>query len=212
MKKRTLKLVAAITALGLTGGPAKAADRATLTAVLHVTDLAGTDRGDFARARTEAQRIFQDAAVRLVWVDVANGPTARSCEGLDLYVSLLSPFLVRQRTSQGGGESVLGSASPSTGHAFIYSERVHELAPRRRIDEGVLLGRVIAHEVGHLLLGGNNHSRTGLMTAGIETDPTGLQALFHAKEVRTIHARLESKAISPDDRAQCGTESVAREP
>jgi len=200
-----------MTSLILAGGPARAAERATLTVVLHVTDLAGTDRGDFARARAEAQRIFDDTGVRLVWVDITEGPRARACEGLNLFVSFLSPYLIQQRTRQGSSESVLGSASPSTGHAFIYSRRISELAPRRRIDEGVLLGRVVAHEVGHLLLGGHDHSRTGLMTAGMETDPSGLQALFHSKEVRSIRARLESKVAGPEGRAECGTETMARE-
>jgi hypothetical protein len=211
LEKRDLKLAAAMTALVLTGSLSRAADRTILTVVLHVTDLAGTDRGDLARARTEAQRIFDDTGVRLVWVDIANGPKARACEGLNLYVSFLSPFLVRQRASRGAGQGVLGSASPSTGHAFIYSERVTELAPRRRIDEGVLLGRVIAHEVGHLLLGGHDHSRSGLMTAGMETDPTGLRALFRSKEVLSIRARLESNVPSPEERANCGAETVTRE-
>ena len=212
MEKRNCKLAAIVTAAWvLTGTLSRAEDRPTLTVVLHVTDFAGTDPGDFARARTEAQRIFDDTAIRLVWVDIANGPRARACEGLSLFVSFLSPYLIQQRTRQGMGESVLGSASPSTGYAFIYSERVRELAPRRRIDEGVLLGRVIAHEVGHLLLGGHDHSRTGLMTVGMETDPTGLQALFSAKERRAIRARLESKGTSPQERAECGTASVARE-
>lgn len=211
MKDRDIKLAAAMAALVLAGGTSGAADRATLTAVLHVVDLAGTDREDFARARAEAQRIFDDTGVRLVWVDIAQGPAARACEGLNLYVSFLSPFLVRQRARQGGGEIVLGSASPSAGHAFIYSEHVGELASRRRIDEGVLLGRVIAHEVGHLLLGGHDHSRTGLMTTGMNTDPAGLQAFFTSKETRAMRARLESKATSPEVRRECGTETIARD-
>lgn len=211
MKNRNLKLATAMAALVLTGGLSRAADRATLTVVLHVTDLASTDRGDFGRARAEAQRIFDDTGVRLVWVDIASGPRARGCEGMNLYVSFLSPYLIQQRTRQGSGETVLGSASPSTRHAFIYSARVGELAPRRRIDEGVLLGRVIAHEVGHLLLGGHDHSRTGLMTVGMETDPTGLQVFFTSRETHAIRARLESKAMSPEERQECGTESVARD-
>ena len=69
---------------------------------------------------------------------------------------------------------------------------------------------MIAHEIGHLLLGGHDHSRTGLMTVGMEADPTGLQALFTSGETRVIRARLESKATSPEERAECGTETVAR--
>ncbi len=190
-----------------------AADRATLTVVVHITDLARTDPEDFGRARDEAQRIFDGAGVRLVWVDIAQGPGARACEGLNLFVSFLSPYLVEQRAAQGVKSTVLGSASPSTGHAFIHSPRVRELAPRRRIDEGVLLGRVVAHEVGHLLLGGHDHSRTGLMTVGMETDPTGLQVFFTSKEVGHVRARLESatNGSTPTGTSDCGERRAASE-
>ncbi|MBX7187161.1 MAG: hypothetical protein K1Y01_18615 [Vicinamibacteria bacterium] len=212
MEKRNCKLAAVVAStLALSGGLSNAEERPTFTVVLHVTDFADVDDGDFGRARTEAQRIFDDAAIRLVFVDIANGPRARACEGLNLFVSFLSPYLIQQRTRQGMGKSVLGSASPSTGHAFIYSERVRDLALRRRIDKGVLLGRVIAHELGHLLMGGHDHSRTGLMTVGMETDPSGLQALFSSREARALRARLESTRMSPQERSECGTASVARD-
>jgi len=181
--------------------------------VLHITDLAALDPGDFGRARTEAQRIFEEAGVRLVWVDITKGPAARACEGLNLFVSFLSPFLVQQRIAQGVKASVLGSASPSTGHAFVHTPQVRELAPLRRIDTGVLLGRVIAHEVGHLLLGGRDHSRSGLMTTGMETDPSGLHVFFSSKEARAVRARLESEAVGSGAKgaADCGERRIAGE-
>lgn len=211
MERQHYRLAAIITALTLTASLSSAARPATLTVVLHVTDFASTDDGNLGRARTEAQRIFGDVGVRLAWVDIALGPEARACEGLNLFVSLLSPFLIEQHTLKGVSSSVLGTASPAAGHAFIFGERIRTLAERRRIDEGVLLGRVMAHEIGHLLLPGARHSRTGLMTAGMDTDPVGLTTFFLSPERRAIRARLESRALNPQDRAECGTDTVARE-
>jgi hypothetical protein len=42
-------------------------------------------------------------------------------------------------------------------------DRVQAIAQRTSIPSGSLLGRAIAHEVGHLLLGTNAHAPRGLM-------------------------------------------------
>jgi hypothetical protein len=39
-----------------------------------------------------------------------------------------------------------------------------ELADGRKVRLGVLLGAMMAHELGHLLLGVNSHSREGIMS------------------------------------------------
>ena len=49
--------------------------------------------------------------------------------------------------------------------ATVYLDRVNWLAAASGVDARVLLGRVLAHEIGHLLLGTNAHGRTGLMRA-----------------------------------------------
>jgi hypothetical protein len=185
---------------------ARAADPA-LGVVVHVTDHAGLDAGDLARAQAEARRIFADSGVRLVWTNISEGREAHACDGMNVSVALLSPFLIKQLVGQGMGETVLGSASPSAGRAFVYSERVYARAEGTRVEPGVLLGRVVAHEVGHLLLGGS-HSRFGLMTTGIDTDPQGLRALFSSREARTIRGRLRSHAESKENREVCGGPST----
>ena len=47
--------------------------------------------------------------------------------------------------------------------ATVFSDRVEDAAARVGLDPGTLLGRVMAHELGHLLLGVGYHSETGLM-------------------------------------------------
>jgi hypothetical protein len=47
----------------------------------------------------------------------------------------------------------------------VLADRVAAMAARAPADAGTLLGRVIAHEIGHLLLGTASHSRSGLMRA-----------------------------------------------
>ena len=50
--------------------------------------------------------------------------------------------------------------------ATIFVDSVELIASLSEIDATLLLGRAIAHELGHLLLGTNAHSVRGLMRAG----------------------------------------------
>jgi hypothetical protein len=47
--------------------------------------------------------------------------------------------------------------------ATVYFDRVIDLVRRLDIDHPTLLGRTIAHEIGHLLLATNSHAKSGLM-------------------------------------------------
>ena len=47
--------------------------------------------------------------------------------------------------------------------ATVFADRVQALAAIAEVDAGELLGRVIAHEIAHLLLGTRDHAPHGLM-------------------------------------------------
>jgi hypothetical protein len=47
----------------------------------------------------------------------------------------------------------------------VFADHIAEVATRSGIEAGMLLGRAVAHEVGHLLLGSASHSEGGLMRA-----------------------------------------------
>jgi hypothetical protein len=49
--------------------------------------------------------------------------------------------------------------------ATVFSDRVRAAAERVGVDAGIVLGRVMAHEVGHLLLGIDYHGSDGVMRA-----------------------------------------------
>jgi hypothetical protein len=59
------------------------------------------------------------------------------------------------------GGSVAGAGALAT----IYRGPVNELAVAAGVDSEILLGRAMAHEIGHLLLGTNEHRPGGLMKA-----------------------------------------------
>jgi hypothetical protein len=49
--------------------------------------------------------------------------------------------------------------------AMVYTDRVRDLSRSTGVRSVDLLGRAIAHEIGHLLLGTNQHAAVGLMRA-----------------------------------------------
>jgi hypothetical protein len=63
---------------------------------------------------------------------------------------------------------VLGTSYPDekgAGYfAYPFYDRIQELAQRRRLGHA-LLADVMAHEIGHLLLGSTSHSASGIMCA-----------------------------------------------
>jgi hypothetical protein len=48
--------------------------------------------------------------------------------------------------------------------AYVFYDRIQELAQRRRLGHA-LLADVMAHEIGHLLLGSTSHFASGIMCA-----------------------------------------------
>ena len=63
------------------------------------------------------------------------------------------------------GYSLLDPAASAGRFANIYLDRVELVAARAGVDPHVMLGRAIAHEIGHLLLGSPRHAERGLMRA-----------------------------------------------
>ena len=61
------------------------------------------------------------------------------------------------------GHALIDSKTRSGVLATVYIDRTRRLAADLGIDHRVLLGRTIAHELGHLLLATSTHARDGLM-------------------------------------------------
>ena len=72
-----------------------------------------------------------------------------------------SPTVPRQE-SVAMGTSVVDGRSRAGVLATIYADRVSWMASHTTTEPAVLLGRAIAHELGHLLLGGS-HASAGIM-------------------------------------------------
>jgi len=140
---------------------------------VRVYNAAVVPAADQTVALRAAATILAAAGIGTSWLpcgDVASDPTATVCD-TPLDPSELSVRLVRlPGTTSARGELQLGYSLVDTAAgagtlATIYADRVAWLAGEAGADAPTLVGFAIAHEIGHLLLGTNAHSGTGLMRA-----------------------------------------------
>jgi hypothetical protein len=75
------------------------------------------------------------------------------------------------------------------GMAFVLSDRVEGNAAKHHMSMSRVLGQVIAHEVGHLLLPANSHSERGVMR-GVWNLRSGLLEYFTVAQAEAIQQRL----------------------
>jgi hypothetical protein len=116
-------------------------------------------------ALATAADIMRGAGVAVAWVecDRARQPACESPVDVDRVIRFVSePPLHPPHATLPLGEALVEPGGRGT-FATLYVSRVLRLAQTARADPGVLLGRVVAHELGHLLLGKKTHSATGLM-------------------------------------------------
>jgi hypothetical protein len=154
--------------------------------VVHVlvSDAAGIPVQVAAEARQTTERIFRRFNVEISWVDPASS-------NLDLTMPYVIR-VVRSTNSQWHDASSrsLGFAMPGTRVATVVYPRVLQIAGDSA-GVGVVLGHVISHELGHLLLRQTAHSASGLMQA--EMDVTGAEQgrlLFTPEQADAIRANL----------------------
>ena len=112
--------------------------------------------------------IFGRIDVDVTWMDPAGFTSAMPDEAADrrafvasvLQVNFVSPAMHRKL---GLREHRAGSATAGSRVARISFARVQRSAEQADADLGAMLGYVIAHEIGHLLLPANSHAVRGLM-------------------------------------------------
>jgi hypothetical protein len=91
------------------------------------------------------------------------------------------------------GFAMLSNSGELAHYSSVFYHRVDKLSGIWTSSRPVVLGHVIAHEVGHLLLGEGGHSRTGLMTADwnrAELERINQRAFtFTSQQAKEIRAR-----------------------
>ena len=167
--------------------------------VVRVYDANGALAGTNRAALDAAGKTLEGASIDVIW---RLCPTAPSCKAPmapgELAIRIvrsLAPLPVRGTLPL--GDAMLDRHTGTGVLATIYVDRVEWLARQAGADSRALLGRAIAHELGHLLLATTRHGPVGLMRAfwsqeevrrGLALDwafaPTELSAMRRRAEVR----------------------------
>lgn len=182
---------AALLAAHLSAAPAVAPSSRPALAV-HVVDYAAVSNNEVARSEQEAARIWNNIDVSLSWSiggagESKNGGGPRP-RALDATVLLLNQDMAQRMINQEHrGPGVLARAVPEAMRVYVFYDRVRTESERYMDARGVILGRVVAHELAHLLLG-HTHSQSGLFRA--EPDLGSARETFGREDAAKIRAGL----------------------
>ena len=135
--------------------------------VVRVYDVTGIADADRRVALEVAQELLATANAHVIFKvchpDESNRDPCNTTRPPDERIVRVinSPSSPRSGLRESLGNAVVDAVTNTGVLATIYADRVIRRAAGR-IDHSLLLGRTIAHELGHLLLGGT-HSKSGLM-------------------------------------------------
>ena len=136
------------------------------------------------RIQSEAAAIWEPYRVHLVWID-ANAAAAPAALSLDAMVVRELKWRERLEWTTVLGRAFVQPDAPNWrpvrvsfeategALALRTSKRARFIQSTRDPDVARALGRVLAHEIGHVLLAAPNHDPSGLMRANFSPDELG---------------------------------------
>ncbi len=169
----TFFAMAILTTPALGAAPVLESTESILTIRLY--NYADVNSETLAEAGESARRIYSAACVETRWIECRTqpdqpifNPSCQEAPGPGMIRMRIMPTVSEKLTQVGG--SVYGFALPSKsggfgGAATIFWDRVANSAAVSKVTDADLLGCVMAHEAGHLILGFDSHSAMGLMSA-----------------------------------------------
>lgn len=143
-----------------------------VTITISVYDYAHAKPAELLQAKRTAAAILLKAGVKAVWLACSvagdTSPSTPACavpgDPTDLTLRLVpSAMSGRLRFIDGDALGFAALGAELSCDTWIFYDRVKDFAAEQRMTFERLLGGVMAHEFGHLLLNENRHSDTGLM-------------------------------------------------
>jgi hypothetical protein len=155
--------------------PLEAASDPEVTVAVRTYNYAQIAVQDLVDARATATAIFADAGISIEWIDcrVMQSKFGSACTGPlnergDLLLRLVDhapPGSANATRVVALGTSMLDREQRRGVIMDVNVFPIRAIAETASTDVRTLLGRAIAHEIGHLLLGTPDHSKDGLMRA-----------------------------------------------
>jgi len=207
----SVRYITVLVLVSLIGTPSTThgAVTAWTSVVVRVYDANGVLAGTNRVALDQARKALEAASIDVIW---RTCPASPSCDAAmapgELAIRIVrAPVPLHQTPTLPLGDALIDTRKGTGVLATVYIDRIVRLAANAGVDCRALLGRAIAHELGHLLLATTTHGPVGLMRAywsqeevrrGQPRDWT-----FAPTELAAIRRRAE--AIERDARLAWGT-------
>jgi hypothetical protein len=175
-----------------------------LTVTVHVTDDAHLSPPDLANAQAQATDAYCAAGLEIVWSSAPWEPAAGQDTGspsIDVRLVIVSREGAEKKSRvERLGEGVLGTAISGASEvrgriAYVFYDRIAQVAQSHLTPIARGLGWAMAHEVGHLLIGDNRHSDEGLMRPSWSPRDSRLQT-FTSSQVQAIRHRFTTRSAN----------------
>jgi hypothetical protein len=160
---------------------------------------AGIPAGVIESAKKTAERIYRDAGVAIMWRDHRAPATGAT----ELFVRIVRRSL--NLPGEDFGIAFVGDDGEGV-QADIFYSSIEQLTNNTSASAAQVMGHVMAHELGHLLLGMNSHSSFGIMQAHWTEQQLRLMSKgilkFDKRQSRAIWARLINADAVPQIAAE----------
>jgi hypothetical protein len=157
-----------------------------------------------AQAEQETAGIFQRAGNTLAWIDCPVSP-----EEIDKFPACTQDARYPVGTLKILPKIMAGRFGLPPSHrgvtfkdhaSYVFYHRVQELSHQSGLSEPVVLGHIIAHELGHLLLGKGAHLEYGIMKEDLRVNDfreaeKGRPLTFSPKQALRMRMRLQKQTI-----------------
>ena len=155
------------------------------SAIVRLDNLAAVPPDYLAFAEGRAGDVFGRIGVQVTWIDEETAARDHIRPPFTVILIKSGPELAMRESIV----DALGFADPSVSRAHVIYDRVEALTSRSQRSAASLLGDVIAHELGHLMLPGPGHSARGIMRSGVDVHARALET-FTSPQARQIVFRL----------------------
>jgi hypothetical protein len=172
------------------------------TIAVEVHDYADVAPATLAAATEEASRVLRRAGIEVQWTIAPASRVVAGGAETGIPEPLTVVMLAPRHAAPVRSHSVLGYAVLPADGSYGVSAGVRYAAVERQVHETTaslpqVLGYVIAHELGHLLLGSNDHAGWGVMAAqlsGAYFDKAAQGTLaFASDEAERLRAGIRSR-------------------
>ena len=170
-----------------------------LRILIRVYDFAHVDRDVLQSGEKLTTQIFRKAGTEVVWLDrLTAQPSNAEVVGPEFRLNIVPRFEMLSTAQEKSKDDLLGFATPcgETEQACIFYvlySRISAWAAQNGTTPNRILGHVMAHEIGHALLGPNAHAPSGIMQGRLPRLNMGRVLYFTDVQSRLLRADLASR-------------------